>query len=254
MDLRADSNFLLSVMLVSIRIGAVLLLTPLFAVGEVPLRIRVLLALGLSVVLVAAVPFEAAAAPQSVGGVVQAAGLEVVTGGLLAFGVMAPFAALSFGGRVLDFQLGFGVASLVDPATRDEAPLLGTLLQMLGVTTFFLLDGHHLLVRGLVASLERIPPGTALAELDGARLVAHFGLLFSFGVVAVAPVLVTLLLLDVGMAVAARTMPQVNMFILGIPIKVLVGLTVFAASLRYAGPLLERLYTAVFAYWDGTIR
>jgi len=254
MEIRADTSFLLTVLLVSIRVGAVLVLTPLFAVGEVPVRVRVLLAFGLAVVLTSVVPMPAVAAPLGLGGLAQAAALELATGGLLAFGVMAPLAALSFGGRILDFQLGFGVAGLVDPATRTQAPLIGTLLQMLGVTTFFLLNGHHLLVRGLAATLRRLPPGAALPALDGERLVAQFGLVFAFGVVAVAPALVTLLLLDVGMAVAARTMPQVNMFILGIPIKVMVGLSVLAVSMHYAGPLLERIYTSMFGYWDAVAR
>ena len=250
MEFRVDSAFLVTVILVSIRIGAVLLLTPLFAAGGVPVRIRVLITLALSLLLVVAVPIDAARVPLSVGALAEAALLEVATGGLLAFGVFAAFAAFLFGGRILDFQLGFGVAGLIDPATRTQAPLLGTVLNMMAVTTFFLVNGHHLLIRGLAASLERIPPGQALASFDSGRLVAQFGVMFAYGFAVVAPAVLTLLLVDAGLAVAARTMPQVNMFILGIPIKVLVGLSVLAVSLQYAGPLLERIYTTIFTYWD----
>lgn len=254
MHVQADTAFLVTLMLVSIRIGAVLLLTPLFAVGDVPVRIRVIIALGLSLLLVTALPIDATRAPLSVGALAEAALLELVTGGLLAFGVTAAFAAFLFGGRILDFQLGFGVAGLIDPTTRTESPLMGSLLQMMAVTTFFLVNGHHLLIRGLAASLERIPPGLPGAGAGSAPIVAQFGVMFAYGFAVVAPAVLTLLLVDVGMAIAARTMPQVNMFILGIPIKVLVGLSVLVVSLRTMGPLLERTFTTIFTYWDAVIR
>ena len=68
-----------------------------------------------------------------------------------------------------------------------------------------------------------------------------------------APAVFTLLLVDAGMAFAARTMPQVNMFIVGLPLKILVGLMVLAISLNYVGPLLQRIYGSIFRYWEQII-
>src|SRR5262245_51332842 len=194
MDFRADTAFILTALLVSIRIGAVLILTPLFAVGGVPVNVRVLFTLALSVLLLAALPLDLARAPNTLGAFATAAVTECVTGGLLAFGVFATFAAFQFGGRLLDFQLGFGVAGLIDPATHVQGPLIGSLLQMAAVTTFFMTNGHHLLVRGLAASLERIPPGHLPSGAAGASIVAQFGVMLAYGVAVVSPAVITLLL------------------------------------------------------------
>jgi len=248
-----ESNFAIALVLIGLRIGGVLIATPLFAVGGIPVRVRVLFTLLLAGVLVAARPGSIPAGTLTVDWIVQAALVELFTGALLAFGVSAAFAAFQFGGRTLDFQLGFGVASVIDPATQQQAPLLGSALNLMAVTIFFLLDGHHVLVRGLAHSVAILPPGSFVGG-DGARLVVeHFGVLFAYGVAIVAPPMITVLLVDTAMAVAARTMPQVNMFILAIPIKIVVGISLLALSLEYVEPLLERLFRSIFVYWDELI-
>jgi flagellar biosynthetic protein FliR len=254
MRLTIDTALIFTVLLVSVRLSGLFLLTPLFALADIPARIRVLLVVALALFLVLVVPGVPRAVPLATGGVFEAILAEAVTGALLAFGVMAAFAAFQFGGRVIDFQMGFGVATLIDPATRTQAPMLGSILNMMAVITFFLMDGHHVLMRGLAASLQMLPPGQSVLSAGAGPLVAQFGVMFTFGLAVVAPVLIALLMLDVGLAVAARTMPQVNMFILGIPLKILVGLMVLAVSLNYMAPLLRRVYESIFVYWDALLR
>jgi flagellar biosynthetic protein FliR len=176
-----------------------------------------------------------------------------VIGGLMAFGVVAAFAAFLLGGRIIDVQMGFGVASLIDPTTRSSAPLLGTFLNFLAVVTFFAIDGHHLIIRGLAFSLEHIPPGTSLGEINIGAVVAHFGAMFIFGVMVVAPALIAILLLDIGLAVIARTMPQVNVFIVSLPLKIFVGLAMTAISLPYLGSVMKRIFESIFSYWESVV-
>ena len=168
----------------------------------------------------------------------------------MALGLFAAFGAFLFGGRLLDFQMGFGVASVIDPATSVQAPLIGTALNLMAVAAFFAIDGHHWIIRGVAFSLDRIPPGAALQGLNIEAVVAQFGVMFVYGLAVVAPAILTLVLVDVGMAVAARTMPQVNVFILSLPIKIFVGLSVLALTMQYVGPLLQRVYESVFRFWD----
>jgi flagellar biosynthesis protein FliR len=191
--------------------------------------------------------------PAQLGDLIRAVSSEMLLGMALAFGLFAAFGAFLFGGRILDFQMGFGVANLIDPVTHTQAPLLGTVLNLMAVMTFFLLDGHHLLIRGLAYSLEKIPPGGSWRGLNPQALIDQFGVMFVYGLAVVAPMVMTLLLLDVGMAVAARTMPQVNMFIMGFPLKIFMGLMVLALSLNYMGPLMEKIYASIFFYWQRVI-
>jgi flagellar biosynthetic protein FliR len=245
-----DHKVISTVLLVATRFSPVFLLTPLFAMVQVPVRVRVLFTLAMSLVLVAGLNISAVAAPETLTDLVRAIFSELMIGMALAFGIFMAFGAFLFGGRLLDFQMGFGVANLIDPATHTQAPLLGTILSLMAVITFYLLDGHHLMIRGLAYSLEKIPPGSALKDIDPQLMIAQFGVTFVYGLAVVAPAVAVLLLVDVGMAVAARTMPQVNMFIVGFPLKIFLGLLVLALSLNYMGPLLERIYASIFIYWQ----
>lgn len=250
MTIEIASSLLLAVLLLSIRLSALLLLSPLFSVAQLPVRVRVLFIVALASVLTLALQPSLQTMPATLAELILAAINELIVGAALAFGVFAAFAAFMFGGRLLDFQMGFGVAALIDPATNNQSPLIGTALNMMAVTTFFLLDGHHLLIRGLAYGLEQVPLGVPLTEIGIDAIVMQFGLMFVYGVAVVAPALVALLLVDAGMAIAARTMPQVNMFIVGLPIKIFVGLVLLALSLGYMGPLLERIYASIFRYWE----
>ena len=144
-------------------------------------------------------------------------------GAALAFGLFAAFGAFLFGGRLIDSQIGFAVANLIDPITRAQGPLIGTVLNLTAIAVFLAVDGHHLIIRGLADSLARFPPGQPITELGVTAVTAQFGVVFAYGLMLVAPAVFALLLLDVALAVVARTMPQMNIFIVSLPLKVFVG-------------------------------
>jgi len=249
MTATAEIAWILAIALVALRIGAVLVLTPLFSIGGVPAHVRVFLVIALAVLMVGAVGIQTFDIPTSLGALVLAGLSEVVLGALLAFGLFTAFAVFQLAGRLMDMQVGFGIAALIDPTTRTQSPLLGTFLNLIAVAAFFAIDGHHLLIRGLAFSLERIPPGTPLIDVDPGAVVAQFGGMFVYALALAAPVLFVILLVDVVLAVIARTMPQVNVFIVSLPLKIFVGLVVLAISLNYAAPLMSRVFENLFNYW-----
>ena len=175
---------------------------------------------------------------------------ELLIGATLAFGLISGFAAFQFGGRILDLQIGFGIANIFDPLTRAQAPMLGSALQLAALMVFFSMDGHLLILHGIAFSLERIPLGTSFTELPIGAIVAQFGTMFTLGLAVVAPVMIVLLLLDVGFAAISRTMPQVNIFFITIPIKIFVGLLVLAVSVHYMGPIMRKVFASIFEFWQ----
>jgi flagellar biosynthesis protein FliR len=250
MRLAFDSAWIAAVLLVSIRLGPMLILAPVLGSTAIPVRARVLFALALSAMVVASTRTVWQLDLTSCAALVSAALAELVIGAALAFGLLAAFAAFLFGGRLLDLQIGFGVASLIDPSTRGQAPLVGTLLNLVATAVFFAADGHHVLIRGVARSLDRFPPGTSLSSLQVDALVAQFGVVFAYGLAIVAPAVFALLLLDVAMAVATRTMPQMNVFVVSMPLKIVVGLLVLALSTRYLLPGMQRIFETIPRYWD----
>ncbi|MBI3900294.1 MAG: flagellar biosynthetic protein FliR [Gammaproteobacteria bacterium] len=249
MTIAIETAWIFVIALVALRFGAVLVMTPLFSFGGVPANVRVLLVLALSVLMVSATGIDGAVVPTSVGQMVAAGLSELALGAMLAFGLFTSFAVFQLAGRIIDIQLGFGIASIIDPATRTQSPLLGTFLNLLAIVMFFAIDGHHLLIRGLAFSLEQIPPGTLLTDIDIGAVVAQFGGMFSYALALAAPVLFVILLIDVALSVMARSMPQVNILVVSLPLKIFVGLIILAISLRYIGPLMTRVFENLFDYW-----
>lgn len=250
MTVHLAAAWLIAVVLLSIRIGMVLVMTPALGSTSLPVRIRVLLVFAFSAALVSTLNLHAGMALLGLIDLVLAALNELFWGGLLAFGLLAAFMAFMVGGRVLDMQVGFGLASLLDPTTRSNAPLLGVALHMFAIAWFLAADAHHAILRGLVKSLALIPLGSGFLQVPVDAILHHFGLMFSLGLVLVGAVVVCLLLIDVGMGVASRVLPQANVFILSVPVKILAGLTVLSLAMLYMQPVMKKIFGQVFAYWE----
>lgn len=256
-SLRVDMASVMAGVLLSLRLGMVLFLTPILGGSGVPARIKVITILALSLWLVLAWQPQmdfARLALQSLPAFVLSLLAEAVWGLLLSFGLIAAFAAFLMGGRLLELQMGLGMATLFDPATRSQMPLLGVLLQMMGVLGFLGMEGHHMVLRALAASLETIPLGSLPLQVPLPAVLAQFGLCFSLGLLLVGAALACCFLLDVGMSVAARLLPQANVLFISVPVKVLVGLATLALSAPLLQPLLSRLYLSTFQYWDSLLQ
>jgi len=250
MSVLIDPLWLTAVFLVAIRLGPLFVMAPVLGTSDIPVRVRVFLTLAFATALVTATGIEGIPPPASTGALLAAAASELVIGIAMVFGVFAAFGAFLFGGRLLDIQIGFGIANVFDPATRAQGPLLGTALNLLAIAVFFAVDGHHMLVRGIAYSLSRFPPGRTLADLQPGAVVEQFGVVFAYGLMIVAPAVIVLLLLDVGLAIAARTMPQMNIFIVAMPLKVVVGVLMLALSMQYLAPALQRVFESIGTYWQ----
>lgn len=236
--------------LVSLRIGVLLMMSPIFTSLNGFVTVRVLLTLVLSATLVSGMHIAPGAVDLSIGPVLLAAVLELAVGVTLAFGVMASFGAFSVAGKILDVQSGFGIGSVYDPVTRAGAPMFSTMLNMLGVVVFFSMDAHHAFMRGIAFSLERVAPGSGFHSLDPSAVIAQFGLMFSLGVSLIIPVMLCLLLVEVGLAVVSRVLPQMNVFIVLVPVKLVVGIVLFALTVSVLAPSMGRVYAAIFHFWE----
>ncbi|WP_457331727.1 flagellar biosynthetic protein FliR [Rhizobacter sp. P5_C2] len=248
-----DPHWVAAAAFLSLRLGVLLMLTPLMTLMKAPVSARLLFTLSLAAMLAAGGPTSTVRLDDPVA-LALAALSEVLLGAVLAFGLHAAFAAVQLAARLVDLQVGFGVGGVYDPSTRSETSALVMGLQWLALIVFFGLDGHHALLRGLAWSIEAVPPGTSLMRYPLVEIVRAFGLLFTLGVTLGAPVIVALLLLDAGLAVVSRALPQMNVFFVSMPLKIALGLGLLALASRQFAPLMNRGYADVFAYWQGVLR
>lgn len=248
MNLTIETAWLLGLLLTATRLAGVLMFTPVLGFETLPGRIRIVVVLALSLLLMPGLPLQAV--PTQAAGLFVVFVCELILGLTLGLGIQVAFAAFNLGGRLLDYQMGFAVANVFDPSSQDHAPLMGSFLKMLGVAVLFAMEGHHLLIQGVQASLRVLPSGVQLPAAQMGEAALQFGLMFSYGIVVVAPAVVTLLLVDLAIAVTARTMPQVNVYFVSLPLKVFLGLLVTGLSLRYLGPMYSEMFLGILRQWS----
>ena len=197
---------------------------------------RVLLVAALAVMLTLAFPAWRVEANIGLGDLFISMLGELMVGAVMGLSIMLAFAAFSVAGALLDVQIGYGIAQVLDPVTRRQIPILTSAFNQIAVVVFFLVNGHHALMRGLVYSLERFPPGRPWPFAYAmAPIVKQVAGMFTLGFALAAPVVFCILLVEVGLGVLARNLPQMNMFAMGIPVKIIVGLSALSFWMAGAG-------------------
>lgn len=234
------TGWLVSSLLLSLRITPVLGFAPPFTLARVPALVRIFLALGLSGVMAGALP-DLPPPPVEVGALALAAIRELFLGSVFVLAFQAAFAAIYVAGRTIDIQAGFGLASLVDPTTRAQTPLVGSIYAYAAGAVFFGMNGHLDLIRIIAASLEIAPLGTAGLPQDIAPIAAFLASVFAIALGVAGGVILTLFLADVAIALLSRTAPQMNVLVLGFQVKTLLLMVMLPLTLGVSGALLARL-------------
>jgi flagellar biosynthesis protein FliR len=248
------ATWIFTVLLLSARIAALLLMTPLLYAASVPLLVRILMAMGLACVI--ALPFAGtpAVTPEDFGSLLQALLREATIGATLGLGVLMAFAGFALAGRLVDVQVGFGIAQVFDPLTHARVPVLSSVFALFAAVFFFLVNGHHALLRGIAYSVERFPVGRAWPAAGAAQAITHgAAALFTLGFALAAPVVLGLLLVDFALGVISRNLPQMNMLVLGVPVKIVAGLLALWAWASAFGAPAGRLYAGIYRTWTALL-
>lgn len=245
-----DANWLVVVGLLALRVAATLLMTPVFYAMPLPASIRTLLIVGLSLALAAGLPVHSA--PWTGwDALLIAAMYELALGAMLGLGILLAFGAFSVAGQLLDVQLGFGIAQIVDPVTKRPVPILTSAFGYLSVLMFFLVNGHHALLRGISYSLDRFPVGMPWSiSAAVAPVMKQAAGLFSLGFALAAPVVFCILLVEFALGVVGRNLPQMNMFTMGIPVKIIAGLVALSLWFMGIGGVMTRTYASIASTWE----
>src|ERR1700756_534547 len=235
-------------MLVFARIGAMVMLLPGFGEANIPVRIKLAIALLLTLIIL---PLHRQAYHVDMGSI---AGLlvlmlhEIVIGILLGATARVTLSALQVAGAVIAQQMGLGFVTSVDPTTQgQQGVLVGNFLTMFGVTLLFATDSHHLVIAALNDSYKIFSPGETIASGDIAALATRaFAAAFRIGLQLSAPFLVFGLVFNIGLGVLARLMPQMQVYFVGVPLSILAGFLIFAL-------VLTAMMGTFLAYFDGVI-
>jgi flagellar biosynthetic protein FliR len=237
----ALSSWIVSSLLLGLRIVPVFVLAPPFTLLRMPRLFHVLFGLGLATCLASGSAGMIAVNHLAFGELIMIAIRELALGMTFVLAFQIVFGALYLAGRTIDIQAGYGLAVLIDPTTRTQTPLVGTLFAYAAGAVFFATNGHIELLRVMTASLDAIPLGRWSMPESIGPIAGYMSTIFimAFGIAGAS--ILTLFIVDLVIAMLSRTVPQMNVLVLGFQVKTIVLLLVLPISFGLAGTEFARM-------------
>lgn len=225
-----------------IRVSAVVAVAPIFGNRSVPIRVRVGIAVVLTLVIAPLAPPMPRVDPISITGMVIT-GQQVLVGLSLGFAVRLVFVVLEIAGQQIAQVMGLGFAAMVDPQNGVSVPVVSQLYLILATLVFLALDGHLLVIEVLAESFLTLPVALNGVDRSGfLDLVNHAGWMFSGAVLMALPAMAALLMVNLGFGVMSRSAPQLNIFAVGFPATLIFGFVIMLLTLSGSLALLEPMF------------
>ncbi len=236
-------NYFGNLFLVFVRVGAMLFSAPLLSGRTVPSMLKIGLALLLAFLLVPVNQAHFVEVPFEWVPLTLLSLKELGVGVIVGFVANLVFNAMQLAGQFLGLQIGFSLANVLDPIFSQSVSILDQLYTMLAGLIFLAIDGHHMLILGIQQTLDLVPIGTL--NISGAmvqQLIVLTGGVFVAAVRIALPIIAALLLADIALGLVSRTLPQMNVFIVGMPVKLFVGFFVLLATLPSVNNLAADMF------------
>jgi flagellar biosynthesis protein FliR len=242
-----------TLLLVLVRVSTMLALVPVFSQTQVPQLVRFGLGLLLAILIVRIVPPMAPVG--GLGELVVAIAAQAFVGVVFGFVAFLLFTGIQFAGEIIDTQIGFAVVNIVNPLTSQNVTVIGNLELALATLLYLAADAHHLLLRGVVGSFALVPlPFVAAPELLAGDVVRFFTQALFIVFQIAAPVAISLFLVNVMLGLMARVAPQMNVFVVGFPIQITIGLVMLVVSLPLLGAVFPALIDTSARQLDTVLR
>ncbi len=231
------------------RIGTLFMVAPVTGSSNIPVRVRLMLALAVTLLVMPLVPSVPQVTPFSwaaIAIILQ----QLLIGAAMGFALMLVFSAIVTGGQLIAMQMGLGFASMVDPQNGTQVPVLSQLYILMTTLLFLGMNGHLVLIQLLVESFRLLPIGETGIGADGFHAIASWGSQMFAGALWLAlPAMASLLVVNIAFGVMARSAPQLNIFAIGFPVAMIMGFVVILYTLPSVVPqfsqILERGFDLV---------
>jgi len=236
------------------RILGLIMVAPLFGHRSVPRQVKVGLGVFLAIIISPTLP----PLPDVLLGSWQGLHIlvqQLLIGIALGFVMRVVFAAFEMAGEIVGLQMGLGFASFFDPQSAGQTLVLSRFFNLLAMLVFLAVNAHLLVVALLAESFATLPISTAPLTAEGFRGVANFGAtLFVIGLQIALPLIAVLLMVNLALGILTRSAPQLNIFAIGFPITLGVGLIVLDFSMPYFAPQMEAAIRQALAAADTILR
>ncbi len=218
------------------RIGAMVMVAPVFSANYVPMRVRLIIAFAITLVIAPTLPEAPLALPFTwpwMAIILQ----QIIIGAAMGFVMMLVFAAIVTGGQLIAMQMGLGFASMIDPQSGTQVPVLSQLFVIMTTLLFLVMDGHLILIAMVAESFRLLPVGPEGLGREGFFALADWGTqMFAASLWLALPAVVALLMVNMSFGVMARAAPQLNIFAIGFPVAIMMGYVVIFFTLPNIAP------------------
>ena len=217
-------------MLPLFRVTAVLMTMPIFGTKMLPARVRLYAAVAITVAIVPGLPPLPDFEPLSLRGLLLC-GEQVIVGALFGFSLQLLFQAFVIAGQIVAVQMGMAFASMVDPANGVNVAVVSQFMTMLVSILFLVMNGHLVAFEILTESFTTLPVGSALVVNHYWEMVGRMSWVFGAGLLLILPVIAALLVVNIAFGVMTRAAPQLNIFSIGFPLTLVLGIWMFWVGL-----------------------
>ncbi len=243
------SGWGVSFMLVLTRVSAMIYAFPFFGSPAIAARVRILITLVISFMLLPMVGVEGLGFDWNLGRLALGIGRELAIGLIVGFGTRFMFEAFSLAGTFAGRQMGFAIAELVDPVTSAPQSMVGQFWALVAILLFLAVDGHHFLIRLLVQNFQIVPLNTGVLQpATGQMLITGSTEMFRLALKLAAPAIILTLMVDVGVGFLSRAMPRLQVFFVALPLKLIVGIFALVVSLQLFQALFSTVYNEFQEY------
>lgn len=233
-------------LLILARISIVMFLFPVFGSPNFPSLVKGGLSMVIALLLFPVVPVDPALFPEDVVTLAIMVGAEFIIGMLMGLTVRIFFASVQFAGQLIGFQMGFSMINVVDPQSGANISIMEQVGNWVVLLVFLAINGHHLLIMGLIESFTLVPMGdVALNPALLEKFIALSGGIFALGFKIGAPAIAALLFVDVAFGIMGKFAPQMNVMMVSFPVKISVGLLFFGSALQVS-VVVTKKYVAGF--------
>lgn len=226
------------------RASGMIMTAPIFQSRNIPPQVKVVLAFGLALVvapfIVGVVDLNEFTFGMAVYTLIQ----ELLTGLIMGFMVSMTIYAIQIAGYYFDVQMGFGMVNILDPTTGTQMPLMGQINYIMASLIFLAINGHHTVITSFIQSYQVIKPGMFLIKKEAVGVfVMAFSNMFYLGFKIGIPIMATIFLADVAMGIIAKLIPQINVFMVGFPVKIILGLIMLIFFIPVYVMLIETTFS-----------
>ncbi|SHH27038.1 flagellar biosynthetic protein FliR [Caloranaerobacter azorensis DSM 13643] len=232
-------------LLVFVRLSGIFIITPIFSRRNVPTIFKIVFTFFLTLIMINIVEFNQSQIDiyHFIIYIIR----ELFLGIFIGFIMYLFFSSLYLAGKLVDMQLGFSMVNVLDPNSNIQVPITGNFFYILALLTFLVVNGHHVLIKTLLDLFNIIPLGSYVIKASIYKeILTITSNIFIIAFKLSSPILATIFITNVILGILARTMPQMNVFIVGMPLRIAIGIITLILMIPFIITFMCNLYEQIF--------